>query len=95
MTAKYKPDPNSPLASPVAFPSHAGLPKTYFQACGKDPVRDCSIMLEQVYKDDGVPTKIDIYPGLPHAFWAIFPELEVSQKRERDAVEGLKWLLAK
>ncbi|RKL37644.1 hypothetical protein BFJ72_g7729 [Fusarium proliferatum] len=92
--SKYRPDPKSPLAFPVAFPSHAGLPKTYFQACGMDPVRDCSIVLEQIYKDEGVPTKIDIYPGLPHAFWAIFPELEISQKRERDAVEGLKWLLA-
>ncbi|KAK7407883.1 hypothetical protein QQX98_009942 [Neonectria punicea] len=91
--SKYKPDRNSPLAFPVAFPSHAGLPKTYFQACGMDPVRDCSIILEQVYRDDEVPTKIDIYPGLPHAFWALFPELEISQKRERDAVEGLKWLL--
>lgn len=59
-----------------------------------DPVRDCSIVLEQIYKDEEVPTKIDIYPGLPHAFWAIFPELEISRKRERDAVEGLKWLLA-
>ncbi|OBS26614.1 hypothetical protein FPOA_00557 [Fusarium poae] len=92
--SKYKPDMKSPLAFPVAFPSHAGLPKTYFQACGMDPVRDCSIILEQVYKDEGVPTKIDIYPGLPHAFWAMFPELEISQKRERDAAEGLKWLLS-
>ncbi|KAF5662365.1 lipase esterase [Fusarium heterosporum] len=91
--SKYKPDPTSPLAFPVAFPSHAGLPKTYFQACGMDPIRDCSIILEQVYRDEGVPTRLDIYPGLPHAFWAIFPELEISQKRERDAVEGLKWLL--
>ncbi|KAM0225759.1 hypothetical protein ACHAQD_000718 [Fusarium lateritium] len=90
----YKPDPKSPLAFPVAFPSHAGLPKTYFQACGMDPLRDCSIVLEQVYKDEGVPTKLDIYPGLPHAFWAMFPEFEISQKRERDVVEGLKWLLA-
>ncbi|KAF4455422.1 hypothetical protein F53441_2211 [Fusarium austroafricanum] len=91
--SKYRPDPKSPLAFPIAFPNHAGLPKTYFQACGMDPVRDCSIILEQVYKDEGVPTKIDIYPGLPHAFWAIFPELEISKKRERDAADGLKWLL--
>lgn len=59
-----------------------------------DPVRDCSIVLEQIYKDEGVQTKLDIYPGLPHAFWAVFPELAISQKRERDVVEGFKWLLA-
>ncbi|KAM0427493.1 hypothetical protein ACHAPT_007453 [Fusarium lateritium] len=91
--SKYKPDQRSPLVFPVAFPTHAGQPKTYFQACGLDPVRDCSLVLEQVYKDDGVPTKIHIYLGLPHALWALFPELEISSKREED-VEGLKWLLA-
>ena len=93
VTAKYKPDQTSPLAFPVAFPTHVGQPKTYFQVCGLDPVRDCSLVLEQVYKDDGVPTKIHIYPGLPHAFWALFPELQISSKRQEDVVEGLKWLL--
>ncbi|KAF4983776.1 hypothetical protein FZEAL_899 [Fusarium zealandicum] len=66
LQSKYKPDQTSPLAFPVAFPSHAGLPKAYFQAYfqayGLDPVRDCSIVLERVYRDDGVPTKMDIYP---------------------------------
>ncbi|KAI8718894.1 Abhydrolase-3 domain-containing protein [Fusarium sp. LHS14.1] len=91
--SKYKPDQTSPLAFPIAFPTHVGQPKTYFQVCGLDPVRDCSLVLEQAYKDDGVPTKIHIYPGLPHAFWALFPELEISSKRQEDVVEGLKWLL--
>lgn len=90
----YKPDATSPLAYPLASPTHGGLPKTYFQACGLDVVRDCALILEQVYKDSGVPTKLDVYPGLPHGFWALFTDLKISEKHKDDSREGLKWLLA-
>ncbi|KAK3181309.1 hypothetical protein K4F52_007323 [Lecanicillium sp. MT-2017a] len=90
----YKPDPTSPLAYPLASPTHSGLPKTYFQACGLDVLRDCALVLEQAYRDSGVPTKIDVYPGLPHGFWAVYSDLKVTQQHTEDTREALKWLLA-
>lgn len=40
-------------------------------------------------------TKLTVYPGLPHAFWAFFPQLDASRKAVGKVVEGFGWLLGK
>ena len=89
----YKPDPLSPLRSPLLFPSHAGLPPTYIQICGADPLRDEGLLYEQVLREDGVDTKLDVFPGLPHGFWSWFPDATFSKDFQAKTVQGLKWLL--
>ncbi|KAH8891894.1 alpha/beta-hydrolase [Thozetella sp. PMI_491] len=95
----YKPDLANPLAAPILY-NHAGIPKTYFQAFGLDPLRDCTLIMEQVWKDSGIQTKLDIYPGLCHAFYMELPGVDVQSKsywkrHQRDSLNGLKWLLSK
>lgn len=90
----YKPDPKSPLAYPVAIPNPSIMPKTYFQACGVDPFRDCTLIMEKVWRYAGVPTKLDIYSTMPHVFWVLGLAIEEVAKHETDSENGLLWLLA-
>lgn len=93
-TEAYKPDPKSPEGYALLNPKgHKGLPKAYIQICGMDPLRDDGLIYEEVLRENGVKTRIDIYPGLPHEFWLFLTQLESSKKWKREFVEGVRWLL--
>jgi acetyl esterase/lipase len=88
-------DRSSELFSPLTFNTgHAGLPPSYFQICGADPLRDEALIYERILREDeGLKTKVDLYPGLPHGFWSVFPMIESSKKFVNESVEGVQWLL--
>jgi acetyl esterase/lipase len=91
-----KPDLNSELYSPLIWPTdagHKGFPKTYFQVCGMEPSRDEELIFEDMLKSEGIPTRLDLYPGLPHAFWLTYRGLPQSKQVEEDIMEGFAWLL--
>lgn len=88
-------DTKNPLFSPLLFPTGTkGLPPSYFQVCGMDPLRDEALVFERIMREeDGIKTKVDVYPGQPHGFWTIAPKLKASQGFVEDSVKGAEWLL--
>ncbi|KAF2809188.1 uncharacterized protein BDZ99DRAFT_571982 [Mytilinidion resinicola] len=91
----HKADSDSPLfATFNDLSGHADLPPTYFQVCGADPYRDDAVIYERVLREDyKIPTKVDMYKGLPHMFWAMIPGLKQSAQWKADRVDGMRWLL--
>ncbi|KEF62451.1 uncharacterized protein A1O9_00423 [Exophiala aquamarina CBS 119918] len=78
------------------FSKHAETaPKAYFQVCGMDILRDDAFVYANILEGLGVQTKVDVYPGTPHVFWAVFSWISQAQKWKEDTGKGVGWLLGR
>lgn len=74
---------------------HVGLPPVFFQIHGMDHLRDGALVYEKrLREEDGVKTKLKLYPGLPHGFTLTYNQFGIAKQHERDTVEGMRWLLS-
>jgi acetyl esterase/lipase len=90
----YKPDETSPDWSIMEDPQFARWPRTYLQVAGLDPLRDDGLILEKCLVDEGVATKLDLYPGIPHILSALGTTSKQAAKANSDVVKGFMWLVS-
>ncbi|CAK7211357.1 hypothetical protein SCUCBS95973_001085 [Sporothrix curviconia] len=76
-TPNAQPDP---YHSPLLAETFAGLPQAFLQVAGYDPLRDEGLAVAEKLQRDGVPTELHIYPGMPHFFSALLPDLAQTKK---------------
>ena len=91
-------DPNDQWTSPmVAWPTgNAGMPRTVLMVHGRDLFRDVGLIYERILREEeGVATKIFIYPGLQHGFNIALAAGDASRQHLGDMLDGIRWLLEK
>ena len=59
-----------------------------------EPSRDEVLIFDDMLKGEGIPTRLDMYRGLPHAFWLSYPGLPQAKQVQKDIMGGFAWLLA-
>ncbi|KAH6976574.1 Alpha/Beta hydrolase protein [Ilyonectria destructans] len=87
----YGPSPEDIRISPLLAKDLSGLPPTYVQIAGTDPLRDDGYIYAEKLQKAGVPVKVNVYPGLPHGFMN-FPLL-TARKSDEDLLKAIKWLI--
>ncbi|KAL1950045.1 hypothetical protein VTO73DRAFT_5167 [Trametes versicolor] len=86
--------PADPDVSPLLQRSFDGLPPALVQVCGMDPLRDDGLLYAEKLTKAGVPTRLRVYPGAPHAFHICFPQTKIAQRFEAELKDATRWMLA-
>lgn len=87
-------DLNDPLISPLNMTDYSRLGPLYYQAAEMDIWRDSAAFYCEKVRQAGNQVKLEIYPGVVHTWWSMYPQLSINKKWIKDLIEGVEWLLA-
>ena len=59
-----------------------------------DPLRDEALIFERILREEEkIATKVNVYEGMPHGFWAIYDQMPSAATFINESVKGVQWLL--
>ncbi|KAH6988665.1 Alpha/Beta hydrolase protein [Ilyonectria destructans] len=87
----YDPPPEDIRVSPLLANDLSGLPPTYIQIAGADPLRDDGFAYAKKLQQAGVALKVNVYPGMPHGFMNM--PLKTALKSDEDLIKAIEWMM--
>ena len=84
-----KTDPRNPLASPV-FGDYRGIPPLLIQVGEHEMLRDDSVRVAKKARSDGIPVKLEVWPGMFHVFQSHEPLLPEGQEAIDHAADFMR-----
>ena len=87
-------NPRNPLASPV-FGDYHGIPPLLIQAGEHEMLRDDNIRVAKKAAADGIPVKLEVYPGMFHVFQSHEPLLPEGREAIEHIASFMRSLLLK
>ena len=71
---------DDPYATPFTLKDYSGLGPLYYQAAEMDIWRDSTKLYCDKIREAGGQAKLEIYPGVQHLWWSMYPQLSINQK---------------
>ncbi|KAK5655056.1 hypothetical protein OQA88_5955 [Cercophora sp. LCS_1] len=70
-----------------------GLPPSVFGVAGLDPLRDEGLLFAKRLAEEGVPTGVHVFPGVPHGFRRFGEALKACERWDEVMEGGITWCL--
>jgi acetyl esterase/lipase len=86
----YQTESVSPYAAPARAESVEGLPSTYMDVGSLDLFRDECIAFIARLAAQNVDTEFHIYPGVPHAFEILAPDIPVTKRAGENRFNAIR-----
>lgn len=83
-------DRNDPRFSPLLYPSHKGLPKSFVLLAEEDPLKDEGSAYANALLHDGVEVQVTVYPGMVHGFFSLYNLVDEAKMASLDIAAFLK-----
>ncbi|OQU99302.1 hypothetical protein CLAIMM_04950 [Cladophialophora immunda] len=87
-------DAHDPYVTPLTRTDYSGLGPVFYQVAEMDIWRDSALFYCNKIKEAGGQVKVEIYPGVPHLWWSMYPQLSINRKWIQNLMKGVEWLLS-